>query len=185
LVAPATHAKSQGMVCEILLWPDERLAQNAVPVAQVDDEVRRLVADMFETMYAAEGVGLAAPQIGVHKRVVVLDVRHKLPESKPLVLVNPRIVQKEGSQQCEEGCLSVPGEFEVVERAAWVRVEFLDEEGAPQALECEGFLAIAVQHEMDHLEGVVFVDRVSSLKRELIRKRMRKLKSERARPLPL
>jgi peptide deformylase len=169
------------MVCEILLWPDERLAQKSAAVAQVDDEVRRLVADMFETMQAAEGVGLAAPQIGIHQRVVVLDIRPRLPESRPLVLINPRIVQKEGSQLFEEGCLSLPGEFEAVERALSVRVEFLDEEGAPQVLDCEGFLAVAVQHEMDHLEGVVFVDRVSSLKRELIRKRMRRLKSERAR----
>jgi len=168
------------MVFEILLWPDERLEKKSEPVAQVDEEVRHLVSDMFETMQAAEGVGLAAPQIGVHKRVVVLDVRPRLPDFKPLVLINPRIVQKAGSQLCEEGCLSLPGEFEPVERAASVQVEFLDEEGASQVLDCEGFLAIAVQHEMDHLEGVVFVDKVSSLKRELIRKRMRRLKSERA-----
>jgi len=169
------------MVYDIVLWPDERLTRQSEPVVQVDDEVRRLVDDMFQTMYAAEGVGLAAPQIGIHKRVVVLDVSPKLPESKPLALINPRITHKEGSQLCEEGCLSLPGEFEPVERAVSVRVEFLDDKGATQALDCEGFLAIAVQHEMDHLDGVVFVDKVSSLKRELIRKRMKRLKSERER----
>ena len=168
------------MVYEILLWPDERLTQQSAPVAQVDDGVRRLIADMFETMHAAEGVGLAAPQIGIHQRVVVLDVRSRFPDSKPLALINPRIVHKEGSQLFEEGCLSLPGEFEEVERCALVRLEFLDEEGTPQVLDCEGFLAVAVQHEMDHLEGVVFVDRVSSLKRELVRKRMKRLKSARA-----
>ncbi|MCL2626096.1 MAG: peptide deformylase [Cystobacterineae bacterium] len=168
------------MVCEILLWPDERLAQKSAPVAQVDEGLRRLIADMFETMYAAEGVGLAAPQIGILQRVIVLDVSAKLEDIKPFALINPRIVQKEGSQFFEEGCLSLPGEFEEVERAASVCVEFLDEGGAPQVLECEGFLAIAVQHEMDHLEGVVFIDRVSALKRELVRKRMKRLKSARA-----
>jgi len=168
------------MVCEILLWPDERLAKASKPVERVDEEVRRLVSDMFETMHAAEGVGLAAPQIGIHQRVVVLDVRPRLPDSSPFALINPRIVQKEGNQLFEEGCLSLPGEFEAVERAAFVRVEFLNEQGEPQVLDCEGFLAVAVQHEMDHLDGVVFVDRVSSLKRELIHKRMKRLKSARA-----
>ncbi|MCL2178790.1 MAG: peptide deformylase [Proteobacteria bacterium] len=168
------------MVCEILLWPDECLSQNSVPVAQVDEGIRSLVADMFETMYAAEGVGLAAPQLGIHRRVVVLDVTSRLPDSKPLALINPEILQKEGSQSFEEGCLSLPGEFETVERAAFVKIAFLDEQGAPQLLECEGFLAIVIQHEMDHLNGVVFVDKVSPLKRELIRKRMKRLKNARA-----
>ncbi|MCL2011609.1 MAG: peptide deformylase [Cystobacterineae bacterium] len=165
------------MVHEILLWPDERLAENAAPVAQVDEELRTLVADMFETMYAAEGVGLAATQIGILKRVVVLDVSAKCPELKPLALINPRVVHQKGNQLFEEGCLSLPGEFETVERSACVHVEFVDEQGNPQVLQCEGFLAVAVQHEIDHLDGIVFVDRVSSLKRELVRKRMKRLKS--------
>lgn len=168
------------MVREILIWPDPTLKKSAVPVATVDDSVRTLVADMFETMYSADGVGLAAPQVGELKNVIVLDTRPRQPDSRPLAMINPQILSKEGTTTYTEGCLSIPGEAEEVERAAKVKVKFLDVEGKEQELDCEGLLAIAVQHETDHLSGTVFVDHVSALKRELIRKRMKKLKAEKA-----
>ncbi|HYH95936.1 peptide deformylase [Hyalangium sp.] len=167
------------MVREILIWPDPILKQTAKPVAKVNDATRALVKDMFETMYAADGVGLAAPQIGVLQRVIVLDTTPRQPESKPLAMINPEIIAMEGETTFAEACLSIPGEAEDVDRAAVVTVKFLDPEGQEQTLRCEGLLAIAVQHEADHLNGTVFVDHVSSLKREIIRKRMKRLKSER------
>ncbi len=167
------------MVRDILIWPDPILKQKARPVARVDDEVRTLLKDMFETMYAADGVGLAAPQVGVLKRVIVLDTRPRQPESQPLAMINPELVALEGKAVYNEACLSIPGEAEDVERAAVVTVKFLDAEGAEQTLTCDGLLAIAVQHEMDHLEGIVYVDHVSTLKRELIRKRMKRVKASR------
>ncbi|HLL55654.1 MAG TPA: peptide deformylase [Myxococcaceae bacterium] len=167
------------MVREILIWPDPILKKKASPVAKVDPAIRTLVADMFETMYAAEGVGLAAPQVGVLKNVIVLDTTPRQPESRPMAMINPQIVAVEGKTVYTEGCLSIPGEAEDVERAAKVTVKFLDVEGQEQTVEADGLLAIAVQHEMDHLNGTVFVDHVSVLKRELIRKRMKRLKSDR------
>lgn len=167
------------MVREILIWPDPILKQKAKPVAKVDDSVRALVKDMFETMYAADGVGLAAPQIGILQRVIVLDTTPRQPESKPLAMINPEIIAMEGETTYTEGCLSIPGEAEDVDRAAIVTVKFLDPEGQEQTLKCDELLAIAVQHETDHLNGTVFVDHVSTLKRELIRKRMKRLKAER------
>ncbi|ATB31513.1 peptide deformylase [Melittangium boletus] len=160
------------MVREILIWPHPVLKQKARPVARVDDSLRTLVKDMFETMYAEEGVGLAAPQVGVLQRVIVLDCRPRQPESQPLVMINPEIIALEGKVVFNEGCLSIPGEGEDVERAAKVSVRYLDLEGNPQTLACDELLAVAVQHEVDHLDGIVYVDHVSSLKRELIRKRM-------------
>jgi peptide deformylase len=167
------------MVREILIWPDPVLKQKARPVAKVDDTVRVLVKDMFETMYAAKGVGLAATQVGVLQRVIVLDTTHSQPESKPLAMINPEIIGMEGEARYTEGCLSIPGESEDVDRAAIVTVKYLDEEGQEQTLRCDGLLAIAVQHETDHLNGTVFVDHVSTLKRELIRKRMKRVKASR------
>jgi peptide deformylase len=167
------------MVREILVWPDPVLKKKASPVAKVDDSVRALVRDMFETMYAADGVGLAAPQIGILKNIIVLDTTPRQPESKPIAMVNPEILSLEGQATYTEGCLSIPGEAEDVDRAARVKVKFLDPEGQEQVLDCDGLLAIAVQHEVDHLLGTVFVDRISPLKRELIRKRMKRLKAER------
>jgi peptide deformylase len=167
------------MVREILIWPDPILKQTAKPVAKVDDSTRALVKDMFETMYAADGVGLAAPQIGVLQRVIVLDTSPRQAESKPLAMINPEIIEMEGETTFTEACLSIPGEAEDVDRAAVVTVKFLDPEGQEQTLKCDGLLAIAVQHEADHLNGTVFVDHVSTLKREIIRKRMKRLKSER------
>lgn len=165
------------MVHEILVWPNPLLKQKAKPVEKVDDEVRTLIKDMFESMYAADGVGLAAPQIGVLKNVIVLDTTPRQPESKPVAMVNPEIVSLEGKLIYKEGCLSVPGEAEDVDRAAIATVRFLDEQGVEQTLRCEGLLAVAVQHETDHLKGVMFVDHISSLKRELIRKRMKKVQA--------
>ena len=135
---------------------------------------------MFETMYAADGVGLAAPQIGVLKQVIVLDTTPRQPESKPVAMINPQIIAKEGTMRYSEGCLSVPGEAEEVERAARVTAKFLDVSGREQTIEAEGLLAVAIQHETDHLHGTMFVDYLSPLKRELIRKRMKRLKVERA-----
>lgn len=168
------------MIREIIIWPDPVLKQVAKPVDGVDDTLRRLLDDMAETMYAADGVGLAAPQIAVGKRCIVIDASPRQEGQKLIHLVNPQIVKTEGVTTYNEGCLSIPGEAEEVERAAKVWVRALDYAGKPYELECEGLLAIAVQHEHDHLEGTLFVDHLSSLKRELIRRRMKKLKQERA-----
>lgn len=167
------------MVRDIFIWPDPVLKKPASPVARVDDEIRKLIDDMAETMYAADGVGLAAPQVGVSKRIVVIDTSPRQEGQRLLHLVNPVIVKAEGETTYTEGCLSVPGEAEEVERAAKVWVKALDRDGKPIEIEGEGLLGIALQHELDHLDGVLFVDHLSSLKRELIRKRMKKLKAER------
>lgn len=163
------------MVHEILVWPHPVLKQKAQPVAKVDDEVRALIKDLFESMYAADGVGLAAPQIGVLKNVIVLDTTPRQPEVTPVAMVNPEIIELHGKTTYKEGCLSVPGEAEDVDRAASVTVRYLDEQGVEQTRTVNGLLAIAVQHETDHLKGVMFVDHISNLKRELIRKRMKRL----------
>ncbi|MBU8894344.1 peptide deformylase [Corallococcus sp. H22C18031201] len=168
------------MVRDILIWPDPILKQKAKPVAKVDDSVRALVKDMFETMYAADGVGLAAPQVGVLQRIVVIDASPRQPESQPLAMINPRIIATEGETTYTEGCLSIPGEAEDVDRAAIVTVTFLDVEGQEQTLRCDGLLSIAVQHETDHLDGTVYVDHLSTLKREIIRRKMKRLKTSRA-----
>jgi peptide deformylase len=168
------------MVREILIWPDPTLKKKATQVDKVDDSIRALVQDLFDSMYAADGVGLAAPQIGVLKTVIVLDTRPRQPESKPIAMINPEILElSEDHVLYSEGCLSIPGEAEEVDRATKCKVKYLDEQGAEQVLECEGLLAIAVQHETDHLHGTVFVDHISMLKREMIRKRMKKLKADR------
>jgi peptide deformylase len=168
------------MVREIVIWPDPILKEIAKPVERVDDSIRRLLDDMAETMYAADGVGLAAPQIAVLKRVIVIDTSPRQEGQKLIHLVNPEIVRAEGETTWTEGCLSIPGEAEDVDRAAKVWVRALDYHGKPFELEADELLAIAVQHETDHLNGTLFVDHLSSLKRELIRKRMKKLKTQRA-----
>jgi peptide deformylase len=168
------------MIREIIIWPDPVLKEIAKPIDRVDDTVRRLLDDMSETMYAADGVGLAAPQIAVGKRCIVIDTSPRQEGQKLIHLVNPRIVKTEGTTTYNEGCLSIPGEAEEVERAAKVWVRALDYHGREFELECEGLLSIAVQHEADHLEGTLFVDHLSSLKREVIRRRMKRLKQERA-----
>ena len=172
------------MICEIIIWPDPILKEIARPVGRVDDTVRRLLDDMSETMYAADGVGLAAPQIAVGKRCIVIDTSPRQEGQKLIHLVNPEIIRAEGETVYTEGCLSVPGEAEDVDRFAKVWVRALDYSGKPFEIEAEDLLAIALQHEHDHLEGTVFVDHLSSLKRELIRRRMKKLKAEHASEKP-
>ena len=159
-------------ILTILLYPDPRLHKVAAPVARVDDTVRTLVRDMAQTMYAAPGVGLAATQVDVHKRVLVIDISPTHDQLK--VFINPEIVESRGIADAEEGCLSVPGVFDRVERAQWIRVRALDAEGEPFELEAEGLLAVCIQHEMDHLEGKVFVEYLSPLKRRRLLTRIRK-----------
>jgi peptide deformylase len=157
----------------ILRYPDPRLHRVAEPVAQVDEEIRRLVTDMAQTMYAAPGIGLAATQVDVHKRVIVIDISET--KDQLLVLINPQIVQSRGEAECEEGCLSVPGVFETVVRAEWIRVQALDRFGKLFELEASGLLAVCIQHEMDHLVGKVFVEYLSRLKQDRIVKKLKKM----------
>ena len=156
----------------ILRYPDPRLYKKASRVGAVDDSIRKLVDDLAETMYAAPGVGLAATQVDVHKRVIVIDTSDA--RDRLMVFINPEILEREGVQMLEEGCLSVPGIYEPVERAQHIRVRALDRSGEPYELEAEDLLAVCVQHEMDHLEGKVFVDYLSRLKRERIRAKLQK-----------
>ncbi len=156
----------------ILEYPDPRLRIRATPVESVDDEIRALVADLFETMYAAPGIGLAATQVNVHKRVLVTDVSEE--RNEPCCLINPEILHKEGEISYEEGCLSVPDVFEPVTRAEKIRVRCLDEQGEVREFEAEGLLAICIQHESDHLDGKLFVDYLSTLKRDRLKKKIAK-----------
>ena len=156
----------------ILHFPDPRLRTRAKPVAAVDDRIRKLVVDMFETMYAAPGIGLAATQVDVHERVIVVDVSDD--RSQAMALINPEILSRDGVERMEEGCLSVPGVFEEVERADRIRVRALAPDGAPLELDASGLLAVCIQHELDHLEGKLFVDYLSDLKRSRIRRQLEK-----------
>ncbi len=161
----------------ILQYPDPRLHTVAKPVAQVDDRVRAIVADMFETMYAAKGVGLAATQVDIHERIIVVDTSEQ--RDQPMVLINPQIVQRSAdSKEWEEGCLSLPGIYDKVTRPDQIRVRALDARGESFEIDADGLLAVCVQHEMDHLEGKVFVDYLSALKRSRIKVRMRKRQRE-------
>jgi peptide deformylase len=163
----------------ILEFPDPRLRTRAAPVAVVDDSIRQLVDDLFETMYAAPGIGLAATQVDVHQRVLVLDLSHD--RTGPLALINAEIVAREGSVEAEEGCLSVPGIYDTLTtRSERISVRALDRNGQPLEFEADGLLAVCIQHEMDHLEGKLFVDYLSDLKRERIRKKLDKDRKERA-----
>ena len=157
---------------KILEFPDPRLRTKAVPVDTVDDELRTLIGDMFETMYDAPGIGLAATQVDVHRRLLVADVSPD--KSDPHVLINPEIIEKDGVTVTDEGCLSVPGYYEEVERAEHIRVRFLDRDGEAREMEAEGLLAVCIQHEMDHLDGKLFVDYLSETKRQRIRKKLEK-----------
>ncbi len=159
-------------VLQILAYPDPRLRKVAAPVSEVTPEIRRLVRDMSETMYAAPGVGLAATQVDVHKRIVVIDISEARDALR--VFINPEIVASDGEAECEEGCLSVPGYYDKVWRAARVRVRALDAHGAPLELDAEGMLAVCLQHETEHLDGKVFVDHLSALKRARLAARLRK-----------
>ena len=154
----------------ILEFPDERLRTKAEPVERVDEEIRATIDDLFETMYEAPGIGLAATQVDIHKRIIVMDVSEE--KDAPLCLVNPEICSASGVEESEEGCLSVPGFFEKVERAEKIRVRALDREGESFEMDAEGLLAVCIQHEMDHLLGKLFVDYLSPLKRQRIRKKL-------------
>jgi len=161
----------------ILEFPDPRLRTKAKPVEAVDDQLRQLIDDMFETMYDAPGIGLAATQVDVHRRLLVADVSSE--KTEPWVLINPVIIEQDGVEVTEEGCLSVPGYYEEVERAEHIKVRYLDRDGKEQESEFDGLLAVCVQHEMDHLEGKLFVDYLSEAKRQRIRKRLEKERRQR------
>ncbi len=164
----------------ILTFPDPRLRDRARPVDGVDADLRRLAADMAETMYGAKGIGLAATQVGVAKRVLVMDLSAERTEL--LTLINPQIVERDGLQVCEEGCLSVPEVFESVERAERVAVTYLNLDGDACRLEADGLLAVCVQHEIDHLDGKLFVDYLSRLKQDRLRKKAVKRQRDDVRP---
>jgi len=167
---------------EILTFPDERLRNKAKSVEAVTDFVRRTVDDMLETMYAAPGIGLAAIQVNIPLRIVVIDISDT--HDSPLCLINPEILESHGEERMEEGCLSVPGFYELVSRAEKIRFRALDRDGAAFEEEAEGLLAVCVQHEIDHLNGKLFVDHVSSLKRQRIRKKLEK-EQRQQRPEPV
>ena len=157
---------------KILEFPDARLRTKATPVEAVDDALRVVIGDMFETMYDAPGIGLAATQVDFHKRLLVADV--STDKSAPYVLINPEIIEKDGVTVTDEGCLSVPGYYEEVTRAEHIKVRFLDREGAEVVLDAHGLLAVCIQHEIDHLDGKLFVDYLSEAKRQRIRKKLEK-----------
>lgn len=165
-------------ILSILEFPDPRLRTRAAPVAVFDGELKQLVADMFETMYAANGVGLAATQVDVHRQVLVIDMSDD--RKQPLVLINAEILEKDGAQVYQEGCLSFPGIYADVTRALQVKVKARDVDGKEFIYEAEGPLAVAVQHEMDHLAGKVFVDHLSPLKRSMLLKRLEKHRKQAA-----
>jgi len=162
---------------DILFYPDPQLRKIAAPVANVDGRVAELVDNMFETMYHAPGIGLAATQINIHERIVVIDVSEE--GDSPLALINPELQLVEGTAETQEGCLSIPGIYETISRPSDVRVTAIDREGNPFELEADGILAVCIQHEIDHLEGKLFVDYLSPLKRNRIRKKMIKAARER------
>lgn len=159
-------------ILNILHFPDERLRTKAKPVAEVTNKHRTLISDMLETMYDAPGIGLAATQVNVHERILVIDISDE--KDQPIVLINPEILEKEGDQEFDEGCLSVPGIYETLHRAEKVRVKAVNDKGENFEMRAEGLLAICIQHEIDHLEGKLFVDYLSQLKKQRIRKKLEK-----------
>lgn len=161
-------------ILDILVYPDSRLRTVASPVDHVDDALRTLIDNLFDTMYAAPGIGLAATQVNVHKRLLVIDISEN--GEQPLVFINPEVSQGEGEGEMQEGCLSVPGYFEMVQRAKKIRVRALDRNGETFELDADGLLSVCIQHEIDHLDGKVFVDYLSGLKRDRIRKKLLKEK---------
>jgi peptide deformylase len=163
-------------ILDILHYPDKRLRTVAKAVGKVDDSISKLVDDMFETMYAAPGIGLAATQVNIHQQIIVIDISEE--KNQPLCLINPVIVAEEGTESCDEGCLSVPDIYEVVERSEKVTVKALDQNGDEYTLQADGLLAVCIQHEMDHLKGKLFVDYLSPLKLQRIKKRLQKLLRE-------
>ena len=163
---------------KILTEPNKILRQKSLPVEKVDKELQQLMNDMLETMYAAPGIGLAAIQVGVPKRIIVLDIASKDEPKNPMYFINPEIVEKsDANSTYEEGCLSVPGQFAEIDRPSTCVVEYLDYDGKKQILNAEGLLATCIQHEMDHLEGILFIDYLSKLKKSMILKKLSKKKS--------
>ena len=163
-------------ILDILHFPDKRLRTVAKPVKEVDDSIRKLVDDMFETMYLAPGIGLAATQVNVHQQIIVIDVSED--KSQPLCLINPEIIEEEGTESCDEGCLSVPDIYEKVERAEKVTVKAMDQNGDEYTLKADELLSVCIQHEIDHLKGKLFVDYLSPLKLQRIKKRLLKQQRE-------
>jgi len=157
---------------DILHFPDPRLRTQAKPVEQVDDRLRQLIDDMFETMYQAPGIGLAATQVNIHKRVIVIDTSQE--QDQPLVLINPEIFDRDGVEEMDEGCLSVPGIYDRVQRAERIKVRAKGRDGKSFEMDADGLLAVCIQHEIDHLDGKLFVDYLSQLKRQRIRKKLEK-----------
>ena len=160
-------------ILTILEFPDERLRKKAAVVKTVDDKIKKLADDMLETMYQSHGVGLSATQVDVHQRAIVIDISEE--KNAPLFLINPEVFEKDGIKDSEEGCLSVPGFFEKVKRAEHIRVKALDKDGQSIEFEATDFLAVCVQHEIDHLNGKLFVDYISTLKRQRIKKKLEKI----------
>ena len=161
-------------VLDVLIYPDERLKTIAAPVAEVNDEVRRIIDDMFETMYQHEGIGLAATQVDIHRRIITIDIDGT--KQNQVVLINPEILDAEGETGIEEGCLSIPGFRALVPRKEKVTVKALDRHGKEFTLDADGLLAICIQHEIDHLNGILFVDYLSPLKRQRIKEKLMKVK---------
>ncbi|MBI3528720.1 MAG: peptide deformylase [Betaproteobacteria bacterium] len=159
-------------ILPIIHYPDPRLHKIATPVTVVDESIRKLVRDMADTMYSAPGIGLAATQVDVHKQIIIIDISDT--HDQLLVLINPKILDSRGQADCEEGCLSVPGIFEKVTRAEWVKVQALGIDGKPFQVESDGLLAVCIQHEIDHLKGKVFVEYLSQLKQKRIVGKLRK-----------
>ena len=159
-------------ILNVLHFPHPNLRKKAVPVEAIDPAVRTLVEDLKETMYTEGGIGLAATQVDVHKRIIVMDLTEA--KNQPLVLINPEIISREGTEEMQEGCLSVPGFYETVERAEKIRCRYLDLEGENVELDADGLLAVCIQHEIDHLDGKLFIDYLSPLKRQLIKKKIKK-----------
>jgi peptide deformylase len=170
-------------ILDILHYPDKRLRTVAKPVEKVDASIKKLVDDMFETMYVAPGIGLAATQVDVHKQVIVIDVSEE--KNQPLCLINPQIIAEEGTETCDEGCLSVPDIYETVQRSEKVTVKALDQNGDEYTLQADELLAVCIQHEMDHLNGKLFVDYLSPLKQQRIKKRLLKHQREERRGVAL
>lgn len=166
-------------VLTVLRFPDERLRTKAKPVKEVNEQIQQIVDDMFETMYAEEGIGLAATQVDIHQRIIVIDVSEN--RDQPYVLINPEMLEKSGETGIEEGCLSIPESRGFVPRAEKVKIRALDRDGKTYELEADDLLAICIQHEMDHLEGKLFVDYLSALKRQRIRQKLEKMARQEAR----
>ncbi len=165
---------------DIIVAPDPRLKKKAQPIDAVDTSIAKLMSDMLETMYDAPGVGLAAPQVGVLKRVIVVDPAREDEKPQPIKMANPEILWSSNeTKEYEEGCLSLPEEYDLVQRPDRIKVRYLDEKNNQKELDADGFLAVIIQHEMDHLEGVLFVDHISSLKRNIILRRLTKIKKQR------